>query len=215
MRKDADSAYGVRDPRESHNTSGKLPVLRKAHSWSRLVARSAIDSVLRAKVSGDWRAQFALKAWQGPVRDIALNRRILVPLDGSERAERGLPHVRELSLRSQAEVILISVVEPPELVEDIILYQEETERRPEEARRYLGRLQEDLGQQRVEAEIRVAHGAIVRKILESSKGEEAELIAMASHGRTGLARVFYGSVAAGVLHGTDRPLLLVRSMEAE
>ena len=83
--------------------------------------------------------------------------------------------MRELSLWFQVEAIPISVVEPPELAEDIILHQAESERR----------------------------------------AEEAELIAMASHGRTGLARVFYGSVAAGVLHGTDRPLLLVRSMEAE
>jgi nucleotide-binding universal stress UspA family protein len=43
--------------------------------------------------------------------------------------------------------------------------------------------------------------------------EEADLIAMASHGRSGLSRVFYGSVAAGVLHRVDRPLLLIRSMD--
>lgn len=150
------------------------------------------------------------RAWYG---EVILYKKMLVPLDGSERAEQVLPHVRELALRFQAEVMLISVVEPPELVEDIILYQEETECRAEEARLYLGRLQKDLGQQGIEAEIRVAHGPIVRKILESSKDEEADLIAMASHGRTGLARVFYGSVAAGVLHGADRPLLLVRSLE--
>jgi nucleotide-binding universal stress UspA family protein len=36
---------------------------------------------------------------------------------------------------------------------------------------------------------------------------------MASHGRTGAARVFYGSVAAGVLHRVDRPLLIIRSRE--
>jgi nucleotide-binding universal stress UspA family protein len=36
---------------------------------------------------------------------------------------------------------------------------------------------------------------------------------MASHGRTGLARVFYGSVAAGVLQKADRPLLLVRAQD--
>jgi nucleotide-binding universal stress UspA family protein len=39
----------------------------------------------------------------------------------------------------------------------------------------------------------------------------ADLIAMTSHGRGGLPRVFYGSVAASVLQRVDRPLLLVRS----
>ena len=43
--------------------------------------------------------------------------------------------------------------------------------------------------------------------------ENADLIAMASHGRTGLGRVFYGSVAAGVLHRADRPLLLIRAQD--
>ena len=43
----------------------------------------------------------------------------------------------------------------------------------------------------------------------------ADLIAMASHGRTGMSQVFYGSVAAGVLHRVDRPLLLVRARGAE
>ena len=45
--------------------------------------------------------------------------------------------------------------------------------------------------------------------------EDADLIAMASHGRTGLARVFYGSVATGVLHKVDRPLLLIRAEDEE
>jgi nucleotide-binding universal stress UspA family protein len=38
---------------------------------------------------------------------------------------------------------------------------------------------------------------------------------MASHGRSGLAQVFYGSVAAGVLHRIDRPLLLIRSQNSD
>ena len=139
--------------------------------------------------------------------------RILVPLDGSERAEQVLPHVRELAHRFQAKVILVRVVEPPDLVDDIFLYQQETERRAEEATEYLGRLREDFQSEGIEAEIRVTYGPIVRKILEAADADEVNLIAMASHGRTGLARVFYGSVAAGVLHSADRPLLLIRSVD--
>jgi nucleotide-binding universal stress UspA family protein len=45
--------------------------------------------------------------------------------------------------------------------------------------------------------------------LDGSKS--ADLIAITSHGHTGLSRVFYGSVAAGVLHQVDRPLLIIRS----
>jgi nucleotide-binding universal stress UspA family protein len=57
----------------------------------------------------------------------------------------------------------------------------------------------------------VVSGPIVRTIINIAQQEEADLIAMASHGRTGLSQVFYGSVAAGVLHAVDRPLLVVRS----
>lgn len=58
----------------------------------------------------------------------------------------------------------------------------------------------------------MAYGPVVEEIAQSAEREEADLIAMASHGRTGLARVFYGSVAAGVLHRLDRPLFLIRSL---
>ena len=48
-------------------------------------------------------------------------------------------------------------------------------------------------------------------ITETAEREGADLIAMASHGRSGLSQVFYGSVAAGVLRRIDRPLLLICS----
>jgi nucleotide-binding universal stress UspA family protein len=51
----------------------------------------------------------------------------------------------------------------------------------------------------------------VEAIINAAEREDADLIAIASHGRSGLSGVFYGSVAAGVLHRVDRPLLLIRS----
>ena len=57
----------------------------------------------------------------------------------------------------------------------------------------------------------VEQGPVVGTILNVAEREQVDLIAMASHGRTGLARVFYGSVAAGILQQVDRPLLLIRS----
>ena len=47
--------------------------------------------------------------------------------------------------------------------------------------------------------------------VDAAERERVDLIAMASHGRTGLSRAVYGSVAAGVLHQVDRPMLLVRA----
>jgi nucleotide-binding universal stress UspA family protein len=50
-------------------------------------------------------------------------------------------------------------------------------------------------------------------ILDVAAKENADLIALASHGRSGLARVFYGSVASAILQRADRPLLLIRAQE--
>jgi len=52
---------------------------------------------------------------------------------------------------------------------------------------------------------------VVKAIVDAAECENADLVAMASHGRTGLSRTFYGSIAAGVLQRIDRPLLLIRS----
>ena len=52
---------------------------------------------------------------------------------------------------------------------------------------------------------------VVETIIEAATNEDADLIAMASHGRGGLSRIFYGSVAAGILNRVDRPLFIVRS----
>jgi nucleotide-binding universal stress UspA family protein len=58
-------------------------------------------------------------------------------------------------------------------------------------------------------------GQIVPSIVDLAEQEKVDLVAMASHGRSGLARFYYGSVAAGVLHRIERPLLIVRSASSE
>lgn len=141
---------------------------------------------------------------------------ILVPLDGSERAEKILPHVEELARKFEGRLVLLQVIEPAEVGKSArdpgsIYVIGLLEERLRQARAYLTALQEQLHMQRVNASGRVEHGPIVNKILEVAAHEQADLIAIASHGRTGLARVFYGSVAAGLLQQTDRPLLLIRA----
>jgi nucleotide-binding universal stress UspA family protein len=145
---------------------------------------------------------------------------ILVPLDGSERAEAILPHVENLGRCYQAKIILLQVVEPPpQIMRQDAFYEAvartEVERWKEEAQSYLAGLQAEFKRHEIESEVRVVHGYVVETITQVAEQEGADLIAMASQGRTGLARVFYGSVAAGVLHRVDRPLLLIRSLEQE
>ena len=141
---------------------------------------------------------------------------ILVPLDGSKRAETILCHVEDLAERYGAEVILLQVVEPLPLVVGVqgasmALPQQELDQRRKQAQSYLAARQGELREKGIEARTCVAYGPVVEAIIDSAEREGADLIAIASHGRSGLSRVFYGSVAAGVLHRVDRPLLLIRS----
>lgn len=143
---------------------------------------------------------------------------ILVPLDGSKRAETILPHVEKLALMGQSKVVLLQVIEPSATMVtpyDMVPYYdtELAEKWLTEAKSYLAGIQGEFRAKGIEAKSVVEQGPIVRTILDVAEREGAELIAMASHGRTGLARVFYGSVAAGVLQAADRPLLLVRAQE--
>lgn len=142
---------------------------------------------------------------------------ILVPLDGSKRAERILAYVEELARRCEAEVVLLTVAEPPPFAVgsqegiSVLIYQQEVEHLEDEAEAYLKAIRGEFREKGVQARTRVTRGPVVQAILEAAEEEDADLIALASHGRTGLSRVFYGSVAAGVLHRADRPLLLIRS----
>ena len=140
---------------------------------------------------------------------------ILVPLDGSKRAEAILRHVENLAECYDATVIFLQVVEPVPLSmglerADIVLGQE-YERRIDQAVSYLAALQGEFREKGIETRTRVVSGPVVDAIIRAAESESVDLIAMASHGRGGLSRVFYGSVAAGVLHRVDRPLLLIRS----
>ncbi len=143
---------------------------------------------------------------------------ILVPLDGSKRAERILAHAEALAQKFGSKLVLLQVVEP--IVVGVSPYDmgsmyiaEDIDRRTKEAKEYVGALQGRLRDLKIEAKTYVEYGPIVNTILEIAAKENVDLIALASHGRSGLARVFYGSVAAGILHRADRPLLVIRSQD--
>jgi len=145
---------------------------------------------------------------------------ILVPLDGSKRAEAILPHVEGLAKHYDGQVILLQVVEvvPPHTGPEgtaVALEQQELEQYTEQALSYLTALREELRAKDIDARTCVYYGPVVQAIIRAAECECADLIAMASHGRGGLSQVFYGSVAAGVLHRVDRPLLLVRARDDE
>lgn len=140
-------------------------------------------------------------------------RRILIPLDGSETAERVLPTVEKMLLREDAVAVLVRIVfcpmagmpHPPTLLGEL-------EKSALDYLRKTARALEDKG---LVVETRVIHGDPAETILEYAVQEECDLIAMSTHGRTGVTRFLMGSVAEKVLRNSPRPVLAVRAFDGE
>ena len=145
---------------------------------------------------------------------------ILVPLDGSKRAESILYHVETLARSFKSKVVFFVAIEPVLMLEynEIIgmsEFMEKNDYLKEKTASYLDSLQKKFSKKGIEVQTRIVHGPAVKAIVDAAELENANLVAMASHGRTGLSRTFYGSIAAGVLQRIDRPLLLIRSRGEE
>ncbi len=151
--------------------------------------------------------------------------RILVTLDGSQLAEQVLPHVKALiECRTEVRIYLLSVAQVIDLAAASAMvypmavypgqpFDQETERRrvEDELRGYLRGVALDLARHGVEVLNEVRFGQPAEEIITYARDVKADLIAMCTHGRSGLARWAYGSVADKVLHGSDCPVLLVRA----
>jgi len=141
---------------------------------------------------------------------------ILVPLDGSKRAEKILPHVKALAQQFGAKLVLVQVIEPVAAVvspyETLPHYTAEyVDRLIDGAKVYLTGIREVLHTEGIETISYVENGPIIFSLMQLAVRENVDWIALASHGRTGMAGVFYGSIAAGLLQRVDRPLLVIRA----
>jgi nucleotide-binding universal stress UspA family protein len=141
---------------------------------------------------------------------------ILVGLDGSPLAESILAYVGALAKGLDAQVTLLHVVPvSPSLRSGDsyrflapLIQQEEAQ-----AYGYLRRVTQRLVEAEIKVQSRVMVGEAATEIVRLAQHEEVDLIALATHGRSGLRRWGYGSVAEKVLHTTRTPLLLVRPSE--
>jgi nucleotide-binding universal stress UspA family protein len=141
-------------------------------------------------------------------------RGILVPLDGSPLAEEILPQLARLSLPPDAELILLRAC-PLQVVpgmESAPLLRDE--RAAEESQAYLHRVEHRLRLGGRKVRSRIIDGDAATAILNAAEEEGAALIALSTHGRTGLARLVLGSTAEKVLRAARAPLFLSRSFAA-
>lgn len=153
-------------------------------------------------------------------------RRIVVALDGSERAEQILPVVSPIARAFDSSVTLLRAVDPvqPPIIwgdmsghvasgvpyEDLLqaARQEQTD-----AATYLVEQQKQLQDVGLTVNSERLEGSAAETILEYARNERANLIGLTTHGRGGLGRVVFGSVAEAVLRASPCPVLLVRVQE--
>lgn len=139
--------------------------------------------------------------------------RILVPLDGSATAEKALPQALALARTLDIPITLITVIErAPEFSIKKARYLDTLiDSAVRNSEQYLGELAKKFSG--VAIEYTVARGRAEDMIVTNAAAKRGTLIALATHGRSGLDRWLLGSVAAKVLHLTDNPVLVVRASE--
>jgi nucleotide-binding universal stress UspA family protein len=144
-------------------------------------------------------------------------KRFLVPLDGSPLAERALPAALALAQKFASQIILLRVLDipvptPPTSHPEVTIgwVREARQYAHQEAKSYLEALQGELGRQGIKTRILLRDTAPAEDILDVAGAEDIDLIIMSSHGRGGLARWTFGSVAEKVAHHSPCPVLLIR-----
>ena len=145
-------------------------------------------------------------------------KRALVPLDGSSVAEAIIPFILDIAGPLDMEVVLLRVVEPiaPMVIEGSRhVEMEDVEARRTDAEEYLAPIAVELRNKGVRVESRVRRGNPAEEIVAAARETGADLIAMSTHGRGGLGRLVFGSVAQAVLRHVDMPVLLMRATEAQ
>ncbi|HEX2348384.1 MAG TPA: universal stress protein [Ktedonobacterales bacterium] len=140
--------------------------------------------------------------------------RILVPLDGSSRAEQALPIAGRIARWSGASVVLVRGITVPAMFG--VMYEGQALKwrsyldEQGEAQAYLGAVAQSAYLAHAQVETHVAFGAAADVIVNTAVKREADLVVMMSHGRTGLGRWMLGSVADHIAHHSPIPVLIMR-----
>lgn len=138
---------------------------------------------------------------------------ILVPLDGSPLSEQALPHATALARALNSPILLLHSVEPSPLYYNYplgVMAQETLDYEQGEARAYLDRVAKQLEREGVACQTQVLVGWPSDVIAYRGAAPNPRLIVMATHGRSGIARLLMGSVALEVVRRSPLPILLVR-----
>ena len=138
---------------------------------------------------------------------------VVVPLDGSELAERALPYAEKLAGLLSLKILLARVVrfERPHYTDSGVELPDLTEQLVHEASEYLERISKEVGRRGLEVETKVLRGAPAPVLLDLAHQTPQSFVAMTTHARSGLSRWMMGSVAEALVRGSGEPVLMVRT----
>lgn len=189
---------------------------------------SVADKVLRSSKVPVWLVRAGIP--DEIVYDQWPRRTILAPLDGSELAESVLPHVETLAKQRGTElvdVVLLRVCEPPAAPSYYApeisgaplnwgeFVQQEMVRGKQASKEYLAGLEKGLKKSGLNVRSEVLVGKAAEEIIDYALKNPFNLIVMATHGRSGLGRLVYGSVARSVMLGVTSPMFLVKPPQSD
>ncbi len=144
--------------------------------------------------------------------------RILVTLDGSELAEEVIPYAEDIGVKMKSEIVLLRVSPPVHMLEEdgriVSSVDQEMERVAADFNQYLNRIGFRFRSKGLTVRTEVRFGDPAEQIVDYARDNGIDLIAMCTHGRSGVKRWVYGSVADRVLRAASTPILLIRSSGA-
>lgn len=139
-------------------------------------------------------------------------RTVLIPLDGSELGEGALSYLLEQMPKTDVRVLLLHCVDYNYVYANATMlprtFPEIEELEQRRYQEYLDKQAERLREQGYEVSAQIAHGEPVDRILAVAEAQNVDQILLSTHGRTGLKRLFMGSVAEGVIRRTPVPVLV-------
>lgn len=147
-------------------------------------------------------------------RTVMMFQRILVPLDGSQRAEQALPVAARIAHVSHGTMVLLRVVVPLKTFapypEALWALQMAAETDFEQARNYVQQIASSSRLMRIPVETAVIEGPVAPTILSLVGDQKIDVIVLCSHGYTGMKHWVLGSVAEKISRHSPVPVLLLR-----
>jgi len=185
------------------------------------IKRWLLGSVAYKVLSSTSASVLLIKSRAPEVSSVEINK-ILLPLDGSSFSETSIQCVEKLVEGTEAEVMLLRVVEPvilptadfPAAIDSKQAYRLMAEDQ-QLAQKYLKEVEAGMGGRGIKIRSQLVVGKAADSIVEVAEKEKVDLIAMTTHGRTGVSHWIHGSVARRVQAESNQPVFLVRPCPPE